>query len=124
MTYDDGEAYTAASPADPDQVARRLHELRQVLEDLAGPQLLADWDDLPADDRTLGRSFGAAIVEWLTTTDPDTPERLARRLHDVRRAMSGGVVRPWDALAADEQAVAVALMAAIIDWLTREGTLL
>ena len=123
VTYDDGEAYTVGATADPDQVARRLHELRVVLEAVAGGDVLAEWDDLPADDRALGRSFGAAIVEWLVTTDPDTPDRLARRLHDVRRAMSGGVIRPWDDLAEDERAVAVALMAALIDWLTREGTI-
>lgn len=123
MTYDDGEAFADGGAPDDDQVARRLHELRQVVELLAGGDVLAAWDDLPSDDRTLGRSLGAAVVAWLVSTDPDTPQRLARRLHDVRRVMAGGVIRPWDQLAPDEQAVAVDLMAALLDWLRREGTL-
>jgi hypothetical protein len=117
------DVYAADSEPDPEQVARRLHELRAYLDDLTGGDRLARFEELTPDERTLADAVGAVIVSWLLEHEPDDPEGLARALHNVRRYWSGDVLPTWDDLPADERDVAVDVMAHIIAWLQAEGPL-
>lgn len=104
----------------PEQVAYRLHELR-VEVDMFGGEATPRWEDLDDETRELAHAIAVVIVAWIVAREPDNPALTARRIHDVRVFLSGGVVRPWDALAPDEQQIAIDLVDLIIDWLEREG---
>jgi hypothetical protein len=49
------------------------------------------------------------------------PEQVARRLHEYRRFFEPAVP-DWHRLDPDARDVAVAIAAAVLDWLRREGT--
>jgi len=57
--FDDDDAF-AHEPADPEQVARKLHQLRrrEALES-------HDWDDLDLAEQTLLILVAAAVLRWL-----------------------------------------------------------
>lgn len=108
---------------DPDQVAFRLHELRAYIDKLAGTDWAARFEELTPEEQEVARAVGAAIVQWLLSQDPDDPELVARHLHAVRRYWSRGALEAWEDLPQDHRDLAVALMANIITWLQREGSL-
>jgi hypothetical protein len=51
---------------------------------------------------------------------PD-PEQVARRLHELRRERDRESV-DWDALSTSERLLLVAIVAALLAWLRRQGT--
>jgi hypothetical protein len=108
-------------PPAPEQVAYRLHDLRVEVDALAGAEE-PGWDDLTNPERSLALAIGVALVDWLVTHVPD-PVDAARALHNVRRYIATSRLPPWDDLDADDQAIGVALMSLIIDWLRRQGAL-
>lgn len=55
------DAYDPTGRADPEQVARRLHELRA-----ARWQTLARWETLSAGERADHAAVALALLEWLT----------------------------------------------------------
>ena len=59
---DDGpdDAYDPTTPADPEQVARRHHDLRVARE-----PLLHRWDDLSAGERAAAVAVMVALLEQL-----------------------------------------------------------
>ena len=126
MTFgDDGpdDAYDAEGEPDAEQVARRLHEYRSMVEQLVGRERLAAFDALDPAERSLASSVGAVVVAWLAEHEPDDAEAAARALHNVRRYWSGNVLPYWDELPDDQQAIGVELLAQLIGWLQREGEL-
>ena len=121
MTYDDGESYVEGNLPDDEQVARRLHELREYLDALVGRNV-APYDALTPAEQQLATSVGGVIVRWIATHEPDDAEAAARSLHDVRRYWSRGALDAWDDLTEDERAIGIEVMRRIIEWLQREGT--
>lgn len=67
MTFGDddpADAYDVSSLPDPVQVARRLHEVRRFLDQLAGRDPGA-WHHQPADHRDVAVAIVVAILDWL-----------------------------------------------------------
>ena len=95
-------------PADPMQVARKLHGYRVLLERLVGRDL-DPYDDLSRREQDDLMDIGRTIVEYAADNDPDD-EGLARY-----------IVVDWDELPADHQRLAVAIIGLIIGWLIRQG---
>ena len=120
--YELADAYDREPPA-PEQVAYKLHELRTLVDALAGDTDLPTWDQLTASEQDLGLSVGEVIVAHIVATDPDVPEHVARELHNVRRYWASSRLPPWEDLDADERQVGIDLMATIIGWLRRQGAL-
>lgn len=61
--YDDGEQYDGTfAQADPEQVARRLHDERRFLG--SGEP---DWDDLSQVEREVGIAMILALLLWLNS---------------------------------------------------------
>jgi hypothetical protein len=104
----------------PEQLARRLHSL--ILQiDAFGGQDTPNWDDLDDDTQDLAIAIATELVAWIMEREPDNPALTAKRIHDVRVFLSGGVVRKWDELTPSEQQVAIDLVTLIINWLERQG---
>jgi hypothetical protein len=107
---------------DPEQVARRLHLIRQRVEQLAGGRELDDYDDLGTDGRNDYLFVGEQIVAFVTTHPADSFANgdLAEEMHAIRRArLRDG--EPWDRLSDDERDLALAIGDLIGDWLRRQG---
>lgn len=117
------DAYDPTAPIDPDQVGHRLHDLREALDELIGRGELDEYHELPDEHRDWAHALGDIIVDRLLEHDPDDGADLAEYVHDVQRFLRSGALPAWDELAVDEQAIAVALMTLIVDWLRAEGTL-
>jgi hypothetical protein len=111
-----------AEPA-PEQVAYRLHELREYLDSVAGSHDLLRWDELTPTEQSLGIAIGEAIVAHLIEHEPDAAEDTARHLHNVRRYWASSRLPPWEELPPDDRQVGIDLMAAVLNWLAHEGTL-
>lgn len=105
----------------PEQVARRLYDLRQQVDLLVG-RATPDYDDLDRAHRDEAVSIGSVLVYWIAHREPDNPALTAQRIHEYRR-LNGPVGRipPWDDLPPDFQQLAIDLMTLIIEWLEREG---
>lgn len=58
---DELDAYDGTAEADPVQVARRLHEYRQTLEDVPPPP----WDDLTDEQRAVAVEVIRRLLAWL-----------------------------------------------------------
>lgn len=117
--FDADDAVDHEPPA-PEQVAYKLHRLRQELEALSGHQLRS-WDDLEPNEQALAMALAEDEVQWLASHAAD-PEMAARVMHEDRRMRSSDVPQ-WSELDADSRAVAVHLLAVIIEWLRRQGAL-
>jgi hypothetical protein len=104
----------------PEQLARRLHSLIAEIDAFGGKNTPA-WDDLDDSTQALGEAIAIELVKWILEREPDNPALTAKRIHDVRVFLSGGVVRPWDELRPDEQQVAIDLVTLILNWLERQG---
>lgn len=118
--FDVDDAYDT-EPADPHQVARRLHLIRQRLERLVGREL-DDYDDISADERGDLDFIAERIVDWVRTHDADAyePGDFARQLHEFGRERRG-TDDFWDRVAEDHQVLAVAIGRMIAEWLIRQG---
>ena len=110
-------------PPDDDQVTYKLHELRIALDQLAGAQDLPGWDDLAPSAQAMARGIGHMIVDYIVAHEPETPEELARTLHNARRYVATSPLPAWDDLPADDRQVGIDLMAVILRWLERQGAL-
>lgn len=72
MTFGDStpdDAYDPTVPPDPVQVARRDHEYRQVLEDVA------PWDELTDEQRAAAVERIRRLLAWLERSGWDRWER-------------------------------------------------
>lgn len=116
------DAWCAEGEPAPEQVAYRLHELRRVIDQLAGQDPGA-FDELKPAAQELALAIGQVVVDWLRSTDPDLAADTARQLHAVRRYWSGNTLPAWEALPEDHREVAVGLISDLLDWLAREGSL-
>ena len=105
-------------PPDPEQVAYKLHKLREAVDLLAGGSLVT-WDDLGTTEQATAFQQASGLVEWLQTHNAE-PVGLAEAVHEARRG-PGSPVPEWAALSGDERALAIGFMSIIIDWLTRQG---
>jgi hypothetical protein len=117
--YEPDDAYDR-EPPDPEQVAYKLHRLREAVDLLAGGSLVS-WDDLGTTERSTAFQQANGLVEWLRTHNPE-PVGLAEAVHEARR-QPGTTVPAWGALSGDEQALAIGLMSIVIDWLSRQGAI-
>jgi hypothetical protein len=104
----------------PEQLARRLHGLIAAIDEFGGASTPA-WDDLDDETQSLGEAIAVQLVAWILEREPDNPALTAKRIHDVRVFLSGGVVRSWDDLTAEERQVAIDLVVLILAWLERQG---
>ena len=66
--------------------------------------------------------FGDFEPDDAVDTEPADPEQVARRLHRYRRA-AGMETFGWDELTIAERAARIAIIAKLLDWLRREGSL-
>src|SRR6188472_4053709 len=80
-------------PADPIQVARKLHGYRVLVDKLAGGDLPA-YDDLPRRDQDDINHVGEQIVQWTLDHEPDDGGNFAKAIHEAGRSRHGGKL--WD----------------------------
>jgi hypothetical protein len=66
--------------------------------------------------------FGDAEPEDSYDVAPPDPEQVALRLHELREA-HGLEVRRWEELTLGQQRALIAVVAMLLDWLRREGSL-
>jgi hypothetical protein len=116
--FDLEDAYDTAEP-DPEQVARKVHRYRQLIERMAGRDLL-DYDDLPLNERNDLEYVGARIVLFVAHHDPDEADELAEEIHETARSRRGGT-DDWDDLSDELKRLARAFAALIAAWLERQG---
>lgn len=108
-------------PADPEQVAMRLHRLRVELDELASAAALPTFDELEPEAQQLALGIGDVIVRFIIDQQPDVPEDLARHLHNARRYVASSRLPEWEQLSDDERQVGIDLMTVLIAWLVRQG---
>lgn len=65
--------------------------------------------------------FGDFDDDDALDTEPADPEQVARRLHALRRR-EGFEVEDWDDLDEGERLALVAIIAALLSWLRRQGS--
>jgi hypothetical protein len=106
-------------PADPGQVARRLHRYRSLVERLVGREL-EPYDELGPNERADLEYVGRAIVSWVANNDRDRADVLGRSIHEFSRQRLGGGP-PWDDLDGEARQLAEAIGQLIADWLIRQG---
>ena len=99
---------------DPLQVAIRLHELRDELDELVG-RAGRRWSELVRRDQDYLLTVGQVIADEVADREPDNPAVLARIVHEQSSVGS------WDDLPPDEQQIAIDLLDLIVDWLEQEG---
>jgi len=114
--FDVEDAYDTV-PADPGQVARKLHGYRILIERLAGREL-ASFDDLGADERGDLEFVGQRIVNWVHEHQPG--DGLAEAIHEAGRLRRGGTDE-WDDLPDAHKRFAIELALLITAWLLRQG---
>ena len=117
--YEAADAFDR-EPPDPEQVAYKLHRLREAIDLLAGGSLVS-WDDLGTTEQATAFHQAHGLVDWLAT-HPPSALGLAQAVHEARR-YPGSSIPTWDALSDDEKQLAVGLMSIIIDWLMRQGAI-
>jgi len=101
-------------PADPEQVAVRVHELRGFLSALSGEELAA-WDALDDDEEEIAIALADRLIHFLT----DDQVHAAEDFHGAVAFLSG---QPeWNDLDTDVQQVATGLVDDILAWLKRQG---
>jgi hypothetical protein len=103
-------------PLDGEQVARRVHEDRAYLSELAGDELAA-FDALSDDEEGLAVALGDRLVEMLTRDPNSAPWEF----HEAVAFFSGEP--EWEALSPGAREVAVGLIDDILDWASRQGAL-
>lgn len=113
------DAFDADDTIAPEQVGRRLHELRAFIDRLAGgaPR---PYHELSAADRARLDQLGAVIAADYSAQPGQSAVLLAERIHDARRAQDRSLPA-WAILPDSHQALAAAIAAALIAWLQREG---
>jgi len=104
-------------PADPVQVARKLHGYRVLLERLAG-RTLAPFDNIGDGERADLVFVGERIVHWVHEHQPG--DGLAEAIHEAGRSRRGGTDQ-WDDLPDDHKRLAIAIATLISAWLIRQG---
>ena len=114
--FDVEDAYDTVS-ADPDQVGRKLHGYRVLVEQLAGHTIPA-YDELSHADRDRLGGIGEVIVEYAAAHDPDNLE-LSRTIHGAARLPGSPM---WDLLPVDHKRLAIALAGLIAAWMQRQGS--
>ena len=115
--FDVEDAYDT-EPADPEQVARKLHSYRVLIEQLAGNEI-APYDELARRDLDDINFVGEAIVEFVGDHEPND-EGLAQAIHEAGRERRIGDDE-WDDLPDDHKRFAVAIARLIGAWLIRQG---
>lgn len=103
-------------PLDAEQTARRLHEGRAYLSELAGEELAA-FDALDDDETDIAVALADRLVELLTTNPTNAPIEF----HDAVAFLSGEP--EFGRLDADAQEVAVGLVDDVLAWAKRQGAL-
>ena len=104
-------------PADPEQIARKLHELQVFFDRLAGGTLPA-FDDLDSDRQAEEIATAATLIGLIEHDRDDGHD--AEALHNARRQIEPQLP-PWDQLAPDEQQIGRDLVRFIIDLEERQG---
>ncbi len=117
--WDPQDSFAPDNDPDPFQVARRIHELRSELEELAGRGAFPTWDKLDEDERDVAVSIGVELTKHLLSKGRDGS---ALAVHEARRYL--GALPEWRDLGADEQQVALEMGDYIVAWLQREGTVI
>jgi hypothetical protein len=113
--FDLEDAYDT-EPADPVQVARKLHGYRVILEQLAG-RVLAPFDNIGDDERADLTFVGQRIVNFVH--EHVVGDGLAEAIHEAGRERSGGP--RWDDLSDEHRRFAIAFAMLIGAWLLRQG---
>jgi hypothetical protein len=119
--FDDDDAF-GVEPADPEQVAIKLHQLRREIDVITGRDP-GQWEELTDDERELAQAISTVVIQWIASHPNPDAEGLARELHNVRVYLSHGLIEPWDDLDPLQRELAVDLMAIILDWLRRQGAI-
>ena len=115
--WEPADSIAAPCPADPLQVARRIHEDRGAVQMLAGHEL-PRWPELTDDERAVAIDLATRALAGLH--DEPTAERGALTLHNAQRELTE--LAEWGLLDAGDQAVALDLMRLVVAWLELEGT--
>ena len=108
------DTWDADATIAPEQVAYRLHRIRQQIEVLVGRPTVR-FRDLSDQDQTRLMHFGELLASQLRTKEPDNPALIAQTIHDILDE------RKWDALTGDERQIAVDIIDLIVTWLNKEG---
>lgn len=113
--FDADDAW-AEEPADPEQTAKYLHELREYLSACAGDELAA-WDALSPQDQEIGTALAQRLLDTIANSPDSAPQ-------DLHAAISFFEAQPeWDDLSPDAQEVGVALLDDVLAWGTRQGSM-
>lgn len=67
-------------------------------------------------------TFGDLEPDDVVDTAPADPEQVARRLHELRRR-EGFELIDWDHLTAGERGSLIQMIAVVLAWLRRQGSL-
>lgn len=103
-------------PLDGEQVARRVHEDRAYLSELAGDELAA-FEALSDDEEALAVALGDRLVGLLQRNPHSAPWEF----HESVAFFSGEP--EWEALSREAQEVAVGLIDDVLGWAHRQGAL-
>lgn len=113
--WEEGDSFDT-EPADPEQVAAHVHELRGYLAALSGEEL-EQWESLTEAEFDVAVDLGDRLITFLSTDQVHAAEAF----HEAVAFLSG---QPdWKDLSADVQQVAVGIVDDVIAWLTRQGAL-
>jgi hypothetical protein len=113
--FEEADAY-ADEPADPEQVAIRMNELRAYLAEMAGEDLAA-WDALTDEEKAIGIALGQSLIDVMTKDPANAPQGFHEALGYLQEQPE------WDELSPEAQAVATALLDDLLAWLERQGAL-
>lgn len=117
--FDLDDAYCAEGDPDPEQAARKLHQIRVELTELRS-ETLTPWDDLDDGEREVAVAIAEYGVAALTGLDTSA-YWLAESIHGARAFFNGEAL--LSELSGEDQAVARSIAAMIIEWLSRQGAL-
>lgn len=115
--FDQDDQFAADGEPAPQQVAFRLHELRMLLEELAGYGSVR-WEDLTPEEQDIGYDLCVFLVPVILE-DPNV-DSMTYALHELREVLDD-LVPPWHLLTEEEKVVAQSLMIWTLEWLVKEG---
>jgi hypothetical protein len=101
---------------DPEQVARRIHELRRYFEEKARHAVPPPYDDLSGDERSIAVVIAEVFLTWID----QGIEKAVEQVHEVTLYLRG---QPRMPPTQEEQSVGETILEEVRDWLVREGSL-
>lgn len=122
IVREDAVAPKDAQPIASEQVARRMHEWRCALGQLAGLSYLPPWDELDPDEQELAIVIAYRFVRFLNRRADVPPEQVAHFIHNQLVTFNHDVPL-WNKLDEEERELAIKLATELLAWLSQEGQL-